>query len=237
MIPRICRLLWLACLALFIAVALFPVSNRMTRTAGIILAFLVWFGLIALCWRQRVLRFSLIIVTVGVAGFLAMPASSRPSTDLLRTDYVTGLQRYKGVTYYWGGESPTGIDCSGLIRRGLVDALVLRGICSGDAGLVRQAFVLWWNDCTAKVLGEAKGNLTVGVVEAGSLNGFDHSLARPGDLAVTQNGIHILAYVGNAQWIQADPGAGKVIAVTAPSKENAWFSGPMRIVRWKLLAD
>jgi hypothetical protein len=57
----------------------------------------------------------------------------------------------------------------------------------------------------------------------------------PGDLAVTRSGVHIMAYLGNKRWIEADPAAGSVITITAPSANNSWFHTPMNIVRWGIL--
>jgi len=153
----------------------------------------------------------------------------------LRSDYISGLQRYNGVTYYWGGESFRGIDCSGLIRRGLIDALFRRGLRTFDAGLVRRAISLWWHDCTASALGEQHRGLTVRLFDTPSVNVLDHSKVLPGDLAVTKSGIHIMAYLGHHHWIEADPGAGRVITVTAPSADNPWFNDPMNIIRWSIL--
>ncbi|MEA3209623.1 MAG: hypothetical protein QOE70_2680 [Chthoniobacter sp.] len=228
-------LLWLAGLGFFVALALFPVSYRITRLAGLALAFGVWFGFIALVWRQRVLRFALVGVTLLVAGFLVLPARGRPPAEVLRGDYLAGLQRYEGVTYYWGGETGRGIDCSGLIRRGLIDALFCRGLRTAEAGLVRRAISLWWDDCSASALGDGHRGLTARVLETPSVNALDHSRIVPGDLAVTTSGIHIMAYLGDNRWIEADPGVGRVITVTAPSADNPWFEGPMHIVRWSIL--
>jgi hypothetical protein len=70
---------------------------------------------------------------------------------------------------------------------------------------------------------------------ATNLNALDHTQVQVGDMAIAGGGAHILAYLGERQWIQADPSAGKVIVETAPSK-NGWFKGPVRIVRWECLA-
>ena len=44
-----------------------------------------------------------------------------------------------------------------------------------------------------------------------------------------------MAYLGDNIWIEADPAEGRVITVSAPSKENSWFHCKMQIVRWKIL--
>ena len=233
---RLLRLLWLAALVLFVAVALYPASYRFTRAGGLLLFFVVWFGLIFLCWHRRAVRYSLFGVTFFSAGFLALPARSLPAADSLRSDYVAGLRRYDGVTYYWGGESPKGIDCSGLIRRGLIDSMFLRGFRTFDPGLVRRALSLWWHDCTASALGEPHDGLTVHLLDTPSVNKLDHSKILPGDLAVTSSGVHIMAYLGNNTWIEADPGVGRVITVPVPAKDNSWFDTSMKIVRWSVLS-
>lgn len=227
--------LWLAALGFLAALALFPASYRTIRLATLVLAFVVWFGFIGLMRQHRVLRFSLLVVTVITAGFLMSPARGTAQADVLRTDYLFALRRYEGVSYYWGGETARGIDCSGLVRRGLIDALFWRGLRHADAGPVRQAISLWWHDCTANALGDGYRSLTARVLDTPSINVLDHSKLVPGDLAVTANGIHIMAYLGEHLWIEADPGAGSVIIVNAPAVGNVWFQTPMKVVRWSVL--
>ena len=67
------------------------------------------------------------------------------------------------------------------------------------------------------------------------LNALDHSLILPGDLAVTEDGTHIMAYLGDKTWIAADPIQEKVTKFKIPEKTNAYFSTPMKIVRWTIL--
>ncbi|HEY2343025.1 MAG TPA: NlpC/P60 family protein [Chthoniobacteraceae bacterium] len=229
---RLLRLLWFTALLLFIAVWLFPVSTTKTRLAGLVLLTVVWLGLIVLTWRLRPLRFGLLGISALCAVFLTLPARSHSDAASLRADYVAGLRRYLGVTYFWGGESPKGIDCSGLIRRGLIDSFFLRGIQTLDAGLVRHAIWLWWHDCTARDFGEGQG-FTTHLFDTRSINALDHSTILPGDLAVTSTGIHMMAYVGDQHWIEADPVVGRVVTVTAPT-DNVWFREPMNIVRWNV---
>jgi hypothetical protein len=55
-----------------------------------------------------------------------------------------------------------------------------------------------------------------------------------GDLAVTADGIHVMAYLGSSRWVEADPFARKVIELVS-STDNPWFRTPVVFVRWKWL--
>lgn len=233
--PRLFRLLWISTFILWIAVWLYPVSTSMTRLGGVILFALVWVGLIALQWKRRPVRWLLLGLTAAATLFLAWPGKPSPPPKTLRNAYLHGMARYSGCTYYWGGESPKGIDCSGLMRRGMIDSLCLEGLRHFQPALVREAIDLWWHDCTAEGFMSGYRGLTTPILTTPSLNALDHSRIQPGDMAVTDSGLHVLAYTGENRWIEADPNAGKVITVIAPSKDNVWFSEPMKIVRWQWL--
>ncbi len=103
-------------------------------------------------------------------------------------------------------------------------------------GLVREGIWVYWHRTTAKVLGEGDLGRTYAVTTCTNLNALDYSLLMPGDLAVTASGDHIMAYLGDKTWIAADPGEGKVARFVIPELRNAYFSTPMRIVRWKILS-
>ena len=57
----------------------------------------------------------------------------------------------------------------------------------------------------------------------------------PGDLAVTRDGVHVLAYLGESRWIQADPQAGRVLVLSGKDLQNPWLRVPVRIMRWRVL--
>jgi hypothetical protein len=232
---RVLWKVWLSVVAAFVALAAFPVANKLTRAGCIVTLLATWGLLIAIVWHLRWLRASLLALPALCAAFLILPARRHENVELLRHDFVAGLHRYDGVRYFWGGEGLTGIDCSGLVRRGLIDSFFLRGLRTFDAGSVRYAIWLWWHDCSAKDLGAGQSHLTVAVLDTPSINTLDHSRLLTGDLAVTKGGEHVMAYTGDKLWIEADPLAHRVITVTAPCQTNAWFHGPMKIVRWRIL--
>jgi hypothetical protein len=117
-----------------------------------------------------------------------------------------------------------------------ISANVSMGIKTLNPRLVRQALYLWWNDCSALALRDEYRGVTVRVNDAKRINWADEQALRPGDLAVTANGVHVLAYVGNQTWVEADPGEWKVLQVKVPAK-NPWFLVPVRMVRWAQLQD
>jgi hypothetical protein len=69
------------------------------------------------------------------------------------------------------------------------------------------------------------------------INSIDSSKLLPGDLAATADGVHILAYIGDKKWIEADPTERKVIVVATPERINYWFGVPVYILRWQQLAN
>lgn len=240
MILIVLQTFWVVALIVFVASAGYPIGTKATRLISLLSFAFLWLGLGIFFWRYRMLRWAVPVVTVVIGVFLLLPGR-RASQEALREKYVECLKRYEGVLYVWGGENAIGIDCSGLIRRGLMDALFLEGLKTVNPGLVRDSINLWWNDTSARVLGEATGPTVAvseppkGKADRPSINLLDHAKLQPGDLAVTTSGIHVMAYLGDQKWIEADPGVGRVVLAKAPSQDNPWLSVPVNIVRWRLL--
>lgn len=210
-----------------------PVPFAILKIATLLVIGLLWVGAVALFPRGRYLCGMLLLVVGGLAFWPSPPADS---SELART-YVLGMWKYKNTPYVWGGENGRGIDCSGLMRRGFIDALLSQGWKTRNPSLWREA-AIWWRDCSAREMKNGYSGRIMPRFEARNLNDLDTAQLQIGDLAVMRSGVHVLAFVGGTSWIQADPnlanGGDKVIVTDAPSK-SGWFSQKVMICRWKLL--
>jgi cell wall-associated NlpC family hydrolase len=190
---------------------------------------------ILLLRRRKVAVFTILAIGLIVLAWL-YSSGKQGDPNILRQSYIQSLKQYKGTLYVWGGENRIGIDCSGLVRRGLINANIKTGLLTLNQRLIRHAFVLWWNDCSARSLRDEYRGFTTRLFKTGSINSIDSTTLSPGDLAVTSDGIHVLAYLGDKTWIEADPSVMKVIVVSTPS-DNMWFKIPVQVVRWNQLKE
>jgi hypothetical protein len=229
---------WIVLIILCVFLWYYPVTNVSVRV-GTITTFLgVCGGLLWLAWPKRVLRWLIGGFYLAVAIFLILPGRRLPEDrQPLRTAYIEAMKSYTGCRYAWGGEGRMGIDCSGLIRRGMEDALMKEGVETLNSTLVRMALDLYWNDTTAAEMKRGYNGRTFPVTQCESLNALDYEPLVPGDLAVTDDGVHVMAYLGNKSWVAADPGEGAVTLFSIPEKKNAYFDRPMTICRWRILSD
>lgn len=228
---RVWKLLCLIVVLLF----LFPISTGIIRTFQLIILPSVWLGAIVLTYKRTWPAVIIAACGLGILCLFLLPGRS-VNSDQLQNLYVRHLQRYKGTIYIWGGENKLGIDCSGLVRRAMINANLQIGLTTLNPTATRQAFTIWWYDCSAKALGTHYKSFTESVMEASSINDLPTTSLHPGDLAITPNGEHVLAYLGAGEWIQTDPYLMRVAMQTVPSK-NKWFRVPVHIVRWSQLAQ
>lgn len=223
------RVWWgLALLCVFLSV--FPIQSSATRAILVFGTFGAWALGLFFFWRFVACRV-LFLIPIACVVLLALIPYRIADVPRLRQAYVQALRRYEGVRYLWGGESELGVDCSGLVRRGLIDAAFSEGWRTKDLSLLRTGAALWWYDASAEALGRSYQGRTRYVGSVPSLNTAEVSRLALGDLAITLDGKHVLAYLGASEWIEADPRAGKVITVRTPSTQ-IWFDQPMQIVRW-----
>ncbi len=228
---------WFALLPLFLFLWYTPHANFSVKVLTSAVVALILVGAVALIWRFRIFRWVLISFYVGSALFLVLPSRPVENPASLRASYCDALSSYVGTRYVWGGASYFGIDCSGFVQKGLEDGLVKKGLATLNPGLIREGIWLYWHRTTAKVLGQGHAGRAYLVETCPTLNALDYSTVLPGDLAVTQSGDHCMAYLGDKTWIAADPTEAKVTKFVIPEMKNAYFSTPMRIMRWKILGS
>lgn len=219
---------------LLVLLCLNPINIGYVRLGILVLLAAVFVGVTAVLWGRGVLRWApLLLAGLAVAGLFIPGRDHDP--EALRDCYVSSLRFYEGALYVWGGENRVGIDCSGLVRRGLLVANVKQGLLTLNPRLLRTAAQLWWQDASARELRNGYRGRTRRVIDTASINEADHGLLLPGDFAVTQNGVHALVYLGEGTWMEADPGRFEVIRVRVPVQGNNWFDTPVRMMRWRQL--
>ena len=213
-----------------------PINSRVQNFAFLVCLVVAWGGVAALVWSKRAVRVGWLMVPLVMALPFLLPG--RPiDGSKLRRDYVLRMQAFEGTKYHWGGENGRGIDCSGLPRRALRDALLSYGLQNFNGHALRSFLAHWWFDASAKALAEAYRDYTFPLGVTGTIREMDYAELLPGDLAVTTDGVHILAYNGSDQCIQADPGIGSVKTLHGRNDDNVWFSNPVTTHRWSLLSQ
>jgi hypothetical protein len=70
---------------------------------------------------------------------------------------------------------------------------------------------------------------------SGKLQDLDCDLFSPGDLAVAADGRHVLVYLREGKWIQANPVELKVTIGHAKRDQIAWSDSFMTMHRWMVL--
>ena len=211
-----------------------PLHSSVTKLALLGSIGACWMCSLILLRKYYVYRTILIVLPILSCIPFLLPSRAIDATEL-RANYLQALARYEGSTYYWGGENMRGIDCSGLPRRSLRDALLRYGIAHANGKAFRLAAEQWYYDTSAKALGEGYRSFTKNLAIEGTVQSIDNSTLKAGDLAVTKSGIHTMVYLGEGKWIQADPGIGAVATLHSRNDQNTWFDAPITMHRWSIL--
>ena len=235
MCRRLFIIFTLAAVAGIVIVTFNPVNARLQRLGLICSLVGIWLGPLILLWRHQKVRWVLLTIPVLLAVPLLLPV--RPTDPVeVRADYLRRMKSLVGTPYFWGGESSRGIDCSGLPRKALRDALLSHGFKHWNGGAIRMFLGQWWFDASAKALGAGYRQYTIPLAQSGTIHDMSYQNLSPGDLAVTKDGVHILAYLGDDHWIQADPGVGSVVVLNGHTADNSWFQVPVTLHRWSVLS-
>ncbi|MEC5128052.1 NlpC/P60 family protein [Verrucomicrobiales bacterium BCK34] len=183
--------------------------------------------------KDKAVRTALLItLTLTLIPFL-LPSREIDSRKI-KKDYLDGLVALNNVPYYWGGESSRGIDCSGLPRKALREALFWNGLKSGNGMPIRAALYQWWNDASARAISEGYRNYATKLETEGSIVEMSYDELEPGDLAVSNGGVHVLVYLGDKQWIQAAPEVGYVAIFDGRKDDNRWLKVAVTTHRWNV---
>ncbi len=225
LIPLSFMSLFLFSLAMLIALLIQPINSGLVRYGVCAFSLLAFTSAMVLFWRRRWFQ---CVIGAGLILVAAVALWPPAAPGNLRDTYVTKLRTLQGTPYVWGGKGRLGIDCSGLPRTAWRKTLFDEGFRTGNPALLRESVLGWWNDSAARDLPDSAGYRRLGL--SGVLSKLPASQLEPGDLAVTSSGIHCLVYLGNEEWIEADPGQGKVVVVKTQDA-NPWLSSPCVIAR------
>lgn len=234
MIRQFHRLLFIAGISGLLALAVWPYHDGALRYGLPLALALTWSAGLGFVWRRKSWRMVLLALPVLAAVPFCLPGKPL-EPEKLRDRYIAAMERMKGSRYVWGGESRWGIDCSGLPRRALRDALWETGVENGNGAAFREWARQWWFDTSAKAMGENYRGFTRPLGVSGKLRDLDFNKLSPGDLAVTADGRHVMVYLRGGNWIQSDPLAAKVIVGHGLRDEISWFNSLVTMHRWMVL--
>lgn len=183
MLPKLQRFVLISAITLLAALVVWPYHDGVLRFGlpmGLVAA---WASLVLLA-RAGIARWVLFALPVLVAIPFCLPGKAYDASAL-RTAYVLEMKQLKGTRYLWGGEGRKGIDCSGLPRRALRNALLDDGWRRLNGRAFRDWAEQWWYDTSAKALSGGYRGFTRPVGVTGQLRDLDFTCLDPGDLAVT----------------------------------------------------
>ena len=232
---RLILLLTVGSLAALILLNLDPVSTRAHRLVILCSVAGICFGPLFLPWKFVAARVVFIFIPFLLLAPFLLPGKAIDQGNL-RLDYLARIVSYEGTGYHWGGENRRGIDCSGLPRKALRDALLHQGLRNLNGRCTRLFLKHWWNDASAKALAEGYLGYAAPTGEQGTIATMGYGKLQPGDLAVTEDKRHVLIFLGDENWVQADPAAEKVTIANGRTGKSGWFAVPVTLHRLSVRA-
>lgn len=180
-----------------------------------------------------------VLYPIVVLFFLVMlwgALANKPyDSQALRDAYQRRLEEFVGVKYVWGGESTFGVDCSGLARTALWQGMLRQGVKEANPRLLgSMLWNFWWHDVSARDMLRGKYGYTRPMGKTDKLAGYTNHDLKVGDLAITNDGVHVLVYYGDNKWIEASPDDKKVVIneATAGSR-RPYFNMAVTLIRWR----
>ena len=234
MICGFLRPVFIAAVTGLVALVFWPYHDGVLRYGLPLSLLVVWVSGLAFLWRRKIARIVLLVRPFLAALPFLLPAKPL-SLESLRDRYLASMRAMEGAAYVWGGERHGGVDCSGLPRLALREALWKEGWRTGNGAAFRDWAEQWWFDSSAKALGENHRDFTRPTGVRGKLRDLDFEVLAPGDLGVTVSGVHVMVYVGNGRWMHADPGSLKVTFSDPGTDQNPWFDSIVVMRRWSVL--
>lgn len=95
----------------------------------------------------------------------------------------------------------------------------------------------WWRDRTARDLGQSQDTVIVG--SAAHIRDIPLHERTAGDMLVTADGVHVMAFLDDGSVIEADPLTAKVTRLVDASDDKTktpWLDVAVTIVRWRELS-
>lgn len=213
-----------------------PVATGISRATELICAVMVIGCLLNWVWPKRPVRFAVFGALGAGILFFACPFGPMVKPEDERAAIIAAAKTYAGTRYVWGGESSRGIDCSGLIRCAYRDAAVTLAIRHFSPPLARRATGLWWRDQAARDFENSGAIAGRRIAVLPTLRGETPASVLPGDVAIVGDGLHVLLYLGEQRWIQADPSSHTVHEDDSRTSRNIWLNGTATILRPGFLA-
>ena len=227
------KLSFLLIILIILSALLYPVNIIGTRLLLLFGILLAWSLIIRSIWRLRWLRIALLAFSsLFIVSLAFIPGASH--VPELHNSYIRELRRYEGCRYIWGGENCFGIDCSGLPRKAIRTAMFRHGL-TGKFQMFRYSLENWWFDVSAKALASGYREYVRPLNLSGTVLTAPKSQLIPGDLAITECGVHVMVFLGKEEWISADPGQGKVLIEDPSKSKNPWFTCRVNFYRWSIL--